>query len=75
MGFADFSQFVVTTADETVCETSTLKVLALFPHISAASTLTSSNYWASLLLANLPVFQSLICGSCSSVIIPALQSQ
>ena len=26
MGSADFSQFVVTTANETVCETSTLKV-------------------------------------------------
>ena len=43
MGFADFSQFVVTTAYETACETSTLKVHALSPHLSAASTLTSGN--------------------------------
>ena len=43
MGSADFSQFVVTTANETACETSTLKVHALSPHLSAASTLTSGN--------------------------------
>ena len=43
MGFADFSQFVVTTADETVCETSTLKVRALSPHLPATSTGTSDN--------------------------------
>ena len=33
MGSADFSQFVVTTANETACETSTLKVRALSPHL------------------------------------------
>ena len=66
MGSADFSQFVVTTADDTACETSTLKVHALSPHLSAAFTPTSSNFWASLLLANLPVFRSLICDSCPS---------
>ena len=43
MGSADFSQFVVTTANETACETSPLKVLALSPHLSAASTGTSDN--------------------------------
>ena len=66
MGSADFSQFVVTTANETACETSTLKVHALFPHLPATFTGTSSNFWASSLLADLPVFPSLVCGSCSS---------
>ena len=66
MASADFSQFVVTTANETACETSTLKVHALSPHLSAASTGTSSNFWASSLLADLPVFPCLICDSCSS---------
>ena len=66
MGSADFSQFVVTTANETACETSTLKVHALSPHLSVASTGTSSNFWASSLLADLPVFPCLICDSCSS---------
>ena len=66
MGSADFSQFVVTTANETACETSTLKVRALSPHLPATSTGTSSNFWTSSLLADLSVFPSLICGSCSS---------
>ena len=66
MGSADFSQFVVTTANETACETSTLKVHALSPHLPATFTGTSSNFWASSLTADLPVFPSLICGSCSS---------
>ena len=66
MGSADFSQFVVTTANETACETSTLKVRALFPHLPATSTGTSSNFWTSSLLADLSVFPSLICGSCPS---------
>ena len=66
MGSADFSQFVVTTVNETVCETSTLKVRALSPHPPATFTGTSGNFWASSLLADLPVFPSLICGSCSS---------
>ena len=66
MGSADFSQFVVTTANETACEISTLKVRALSPHLSVAFTGTSSNFWASSLLADLPVFPCLICDSCSS---------
>ena len=66
MGSADISQFVVTTADGTACEISTLKVRALFPHLPATFTGTSSNFWASSLLADLPVFPSLVCGSCSS---------
>ena len=66
MGSADFSQFVVTTANETACETSTLKVHALFPHLSAASTGTSGNFGASALVADLPIFPSLICDSCPS---------
>ena len=66
MGSADFSQFVVTTANETVCETSTLKVRALSPHLPATFTGTSSNFWTSSLLADLSVFPSLLCGSCSS---------
>ena len=66
MASADFSQFVVTTANDTACETSTLKVHALSPHLSAASTGTSSNFWASSLLADLPVFPCLICDFCSS---------
>lgn len=66
MGSADFSQFVVTTADGTACETSPLKVLALSPHLSAAFTGTSSNFWTSSFQADLSVFPSLLCGSCSS---------
>ena len=66
MGSADFSQFVVTTANGAACETSTLKVHALSPHLPATFTGTSGNFWASSLLADLPVFPSLICGSCSS---------
>ena len=66
MGSADISQFVVTTADGTACEISTLKVRALFPHLPATFTGTSSNFWASSLLADLPVFPSLVCGSGSS---------
>ena len=66
MGSADFSQFVVTTANETACEISTLKVHALSPHLPATSTGTSSNFWISSLLADLSVFPSLVCGSCSS---------
>ena len=66
MGSADFSQFVVTTANETACEISTLKVHALSPHLPATFTGTSSNFWTSSLFADLSVFPSLICGSCSS---------
>ena len=66
MGSADFSQFVVTTANGTACETSTLKVRALSPHLPATLTGTSSNFWTSSILADLSVFPSLICGSCSS---------
>ena len=66
MGSADFSQFVVTTANGTACETSTLKVRALSPHLPATFTGTSSNFWTSSFLADLSVFPSLICGSCSS---------
>ena len=66
MGSADFSQFVVTTANETACETSTLKVRALSPHLPATFTGTSSNFWTSSSFADLSVFPSLICGSCSS---------
>ncbi len=66
MGSADFSQFVVTTANETACETSTLKVRALSLRVPAAFTHTSSNFWTSSLLADLSVFLSLICGSCPS---------
>ena len=66
MGSADFSQFAVTTANETACETSALKVHALSPHLPATSTGTSSNFWTSSLLADLSVFPSLICGSCPS---------
>ena len=66
MGSADFSQFVVTTANETACEISTLKVHALSPHLPATFTGTSSNFWTSSLSADLSVFPSLICGSCSS---------
>jgi len=66
MASADFSQFVVTTADGTACETSTLKVLALSPHLPATSTGTSNNFWTSSICADLSVFPSLICGSCPS---------
>ena len=66
MASADFSQFVVTTANETACEISTHKVRALSLHVPAAFTHTSSNFWTSSLLADLSVFLSLICGSCSS---------
>ena len=66
MASADFSQFVVTTANDSACETSTLKVHALFPHLSATSTRTSSNFWTSVPFATLSVFPSLICGSCPS---------
>ena len=66
MASADFSQFVVTPANETACETSPIKVRALSPHLPATSTGTSSNLWASSLQADLPVFPSLICGSCPS---------
>ncbi len=66
MGSADFSQFVVTTADESACETSPLKVPALSPHLSAAFTGTSGNFWTSSSFADLSLFPSLLCGSCSS---------
>ena len=66
MASADSSQFVVTTADGTACETSTLKVRALSPHLSATSTRTSGNFWTSSLLADLSVFPSLICDFCPS---------
>ena len=66
MASADFSQFVVTTANGTVCETSPIKVRALSPYLPATSTGTSGNFWTSSFLADLSVFPSLICGSCSS---------
>ncbi|WP_336537144.1 hypothetical protein [Bacteroides acidifaciens] len=66
MASADFSQFVVTMANETTCETSTLKVRALSSHLSATSTRTSSNFWTSSLCAGLSVFPGLVCDSCSS---------
>ena len=66
MGSADFSQFVVTTANETACEISTHKVRALSLHVPATFTHTSSNFWTSSLDADLSVFLSLICGSCPS---------
>ena len=66
MASADFSQFVVTTANESARETSTLKVRTLSPHLSATSTRTSSNFWTSSLLADLSVFPSLICDFCPS---------
>ena len=43
MASADFSQFVVTTANETACETSPVKVRVLFLHVPAAFTRTSGN--------------------------------
>ena len=43
MASADFSQFVVTTANETVCETSPVKVRVLSLHVPAAFTRTSGN--------------------------------
>ena len=66
MASADFSQFVVTTVNETACETSPVKVRTLFLHSPAAFTRTSSNFWTSVLLATLSVFPSLICGFCPS---------
>ena len=66
MASADFSQFVVTTANETACEISTLKVRALSPHLPATSTGSSSNFGTSSFHADLSVFPSLICGSCPS---------
>ena len=66
MTSADFSQFVVTAANETACETSTLKVHALSPHPPATFTGTSGNFWTSSPFADLSVFPSLICGSCPS---------
>ena len=66
MASADFSQFVVTTADETACETSPVKVRTLSLHVPAAFTRTSSNFWTSVPFATLSVFPSLICGSCPS---------
>ena len=66
MTSADFSQFVVTTANETACETSPLKVRTLSLHVPATFTGTSSNFWTSAFLAALSVFPSLICGFCPS---------
>ena len=66
MASADFSQFVVTTAHETACETSPVKVRSLSLHAPAASTRTSDNFWTSVSFATLSAFPSLICGSCSS---------
>ncbi len=66
MGSADFSQFVVTTANETACETSTLKVHALssmyLPHLLVLP----ATFGLQRLLAALSVFPSLICGFCPS---------
>ena len=68
MGFADFSQFVVTTANETACETSPIKVRTLSLHLSATFTLFMcfGNLWTSLLLASLSHEPSLVCDFCSS---------
>ena len=66
MASADFSQFVVTTANETACETSPVKGRSLSLHLPAAFTRTSSNFWTSVPFATLSVFPSLICGSCPS---------
>ena len=66
MTSADFSQFVVTTANETACETSPLKVRTLSLHVPATFTGTSSNFWTSAFLAALSVFPSLICDFCPS---------
>ena len=66
MASADFSQFVVTTADETACETSPVKVRILSLHAPAAFTRTSGNFWTLVYFATLSVFPSLICGSCPS---------
>ena len=66
MASADFSQFVVTTANGTVCETSPVKVRVLSLHAPAAFTRTSSNLWTLVCFATLSVFPSLICGSCPS---------
>lgn len=45
MDSADFSQFVVTTANDTACETSPLKVRTLSPHLPATFTGTFGNFW------------------------------
>ena len=67
MASADFSLFVVTTADETACETSPVKVRVLFLHVPAAFTRTSRQpFGLQCLFATLSVFPSLICGSCPS---------
>ena len=66
MGSADFSPFVVTTATGAAGETSPLKARTLSPHLSAASTGTSGNFWTSSFRADLSVFPSLLCGSCPS---------
>ena len=66
MASADFSQFVVTTANDSACETSPLKVRTLSPHLPATFTGTSGNFGASSLLADSPIFPSLICDSCPS---------
>ena len=66
MASADFSQFVVTTANDSACETSPLKVRTLFPHLPSTFTGTSGNFRASSLLADSPIFPSLICDSCPS---------
>ena len=66
MASADFSQFVVTTANGTACETSTLKVHALSPHLHATFTGTSSNFWTSSSFSDLSALPNLICGSCPS---------
>ena len=63
MASADFSQFVVTTVNETACETSPVKVRTLSLHAPTAFTRTSSNFWTSVPFATLSVFPSLICGS------------
>ena len=66
MASADFSQFVVTTANGTACETSPVKVRVLSLHAPAAFTRTSDNFWTLVCFATLSVFPSLICGSCPS---------
>lgn len=66
MASADFSQFVVTTANGTACETSPVKARTLSLHVPAAFTRTSSNFWTSVSFATLSVFPGLICGSCPS---------
>ena len=66
MASADFSLFVVTTADETACETSPVKVRILSLHAPATFTRTSGNLLDFSAFCHLIRIPSLICGSCPS---------